>query len=57
MCDIPYIGWLFGSNSQSIKNSKLIVTASVSYDTMDDDTSGKFSAKSKKGRPQSKETI
>ena len=57
LCDIPYIGWLFGSNSQSIKNSKLIVTASVSYDTMDDDTSGKLSAKSKKGRPQSKETI
>ena len=57
LCDIPYIGWLFGSNSQSIKNSKLIVTASVSYDTMDDDNSGKLSAKSKKGRPQSKETI
>ena len=52
LCDIPYIGWMFGSKSKSIKHSKLIVTASVSYDECKDVPHHMTSVKSKKGRPQ-----
>jgi type II secretory pathway component GspD/PulD (secretin) len=54
LCDIPYIGWMFGSKSKSIKHSKLIVTASVSYDECKDVSHHMTSVKSKKGRPQHK---
>ena len=54
LCDIPYIGWMFGSKSKSIKHSKLIVTASVSYDECKDVPHHMTSVKSKKGRPQHK---
>ena len=50
LCDIPYIGWMFGSKSKSIKHSKLIVTASVSYDECKDVPHHMPSVKGKKGR-------
>jgi type II secretory pathway component GspD/PulD (secretin) len=52
LCDLPYVGWIFGSKSQSIKHSKLIVTASVSYEDGKLDKHPTIRVKSKKGRPQ-----
>ena len=34
LMDIPYLGYLFSSESKSVKHTELLVTASVSYDAV-----------------------
>ena len=44
LCDIPYLGYLFGTEAKSIKNSRLVVMAKCEWDAPPENS---FPARSK----------
>ncbi len=51
LMDIPYVGWLFSSESTSVRQAELIVVAECSWDSPEDNTAVALSRKHPRGVP------